>query len=329
MGLPDLPAKIPKVSNDWASVFKRNGWRTFGMFCDALAAKHPEAIGFVSGVKTRESLKKVCTEVLSRVAMSELTVSYRDRLFSFLCPRSECSPEVMRIANVVYSTFASNVRCDNVGFYPENFEGVARMEFRGGESFSKWYQRRRTFYAISRVAHCLFGSTGKRRGLLFWGPASSGKSLLTSIISACCPDELVGKFTMQGSKSTFWFQTLLCKAFYVGEEIQLDNNSAQALKLLLEGSRSLVTDVKFSDSVALDYRPTVVTSNEPCFIIVNHEKEAFLERAFSFQFLKPQTVSVSNDRVAQATAWALLCHEAIQMFPIGSDHSICDSSFVF
>ena len=88
---------------------------------------------------------------------------------------------------------------------------------------------------------------GKRKTVYFVGGANAGKSTLQDII--CCPYEYYerGSFDVQGSTSTFWFQRLIDKAVYIGEEIMAEQKSVQTLKKIMEGNMTLDTDAAYRD----------------------------------------------------------------------------------
>lgn len=310
-----VPPSLPKRSKiDWVEVFRRKNWSTFHAFTSALSTRDSDALEFSAAVRSKDSLKKYVTEMLSRVNMLEVTVPYQTRLRACFKPRVSLSPEAKRIANTCWRMLSENVRVSNE-------DVIARMHALRGND--------RTWFVIAYITSILFDKCGKRRGLLFWGVPSSGKSFLASVISACVPDQLVGRFTMQACRSTFWFQSLLCKAFYIGEEIQLDDLTSQSLKLLLEGSRSLNTDVKFAEHVAIEYRPTIVTSNEPCYVHISKDRNAFLERALELNFIRVDSTACSRERSHQAEAWAMLATEALERFPLGTNLEVCDDALNF
>ena len=66
---------------------------------------------------------------------------------------------------------------------------------------------------------------------------------------AYCPlgDEDFLVRTAAGDDFTFWSQGLIHKCLYVGEEIILEEVSAQTLKLLCEGSRSNVIPIVLNE----------------------------------------------------------------------------------
>ena len=170
--------------------------------------------------------------------------------------------------------------------------------------------------SICTIFECLCGRLGKKRGLLMDGPPSSGKSFLVAMLTSLYPVEQVGQFIMQASISSFWLQPLIGKAIYVGEEIKLTANSAQTVKLLLEGSANLTTDVKFAEGADIPYRPTIMTANGPCYQLVMAEGHAFHERAVELRFNAPiELGGLSRNRTVHANAIAYLASQAYKRYP--------------
>ena len=121
---------------------------------------------------------------------------------------------------------------------------------------------------------------------------------------------------MQAARSSFWFQSLLCKALYIGEEICLDEQSAQAIKLLMEGNPSLTTDVKHGEHLPVPPRPVIITSNDPIWSCVSKEMAPIRERCFEFQFFNfAPILTVSRDLVDQSRAWSYCVKRALALFP--------------
>ena len=176
-------------------------------------------------------------------------------MLPYVTARDSLTPKQKRLVNVMYETFFNNVRIE-CGIDTSMLSSLSYDE-RAMEL---------PWLILSRIAYLLQDKLGKRKALFFWGPPSSGKSLMCSILSSVVPDDLVGQFNMCGMRSSFWLQSLLHKALYIGEEIVLEEVSAQTLKLLCEGSRSNYTDVKFADAIKIEPRPTIVTSNVPPYV---------------------------------------------------------------
>lgn len=153
--------------------------------------------------------------------------------------------------------------------------------------------------------------------------------MMAAIISAVIPAEQIGRFNMQASKSNFWFQGLINKEFYLGEEIVLEAQSAQALKLLLENSDTLTTDVKFSEHIHVDAQPCIITSNAPPYEMVSSEKGAFLERALELQFNTPMEIFITRNREKQARAWKVIVDEALLHYPLKATKSLEDDQLCF
>ena len=263
-------------------------------------------------------MKKVLGELFNRVNAFESLVPYWTRLLTYV--PIQLTAKQKRLCNVFWKIFATNVAVENHTIrLPTMLHAMSVTE---RQAATAWY-------IMSRVAFLMQDKMGKRKSLFLYGPPSSGKSLLTSMLSSVVPEDLVGTFTMAGMRSTFWLQGLIHKCLYVGEEIILEEVSAQTLKLLCEGSRSNFTDVKFADQIKLEPRPTIVTANAPPYVNVSKEGPAFSERSIELRFLNGISVTVSPDRADQAAACAYMMAEAIRRFPLLQRGEDEDDTLVF
>lgn len=301
---------------NWPRIFHEMKWTTWKAYVDALTRDDERAIMFYQSIKERDSMRKVVTEMINRASILDHGKPYNERLASHNVKKSDLDPEEIKICNTVVRLLDTNVQVTNQDFYPRN------LELHG----QKWTK---VWWTIANIHKILIGRGGKKRGLIFYGKPSSGKSMLAALITACIPPEQVGRFNMQGSKSNFWFQGLLNKEFYLGEEIVLENQSAQTLKLLLENSDTLVTDVKFSEHIHVDPQPVIITSNDPPYTMCNGERGAFLERALELYFVQQTEAFISRNRNKQARAWAVLVAEALSYFPLKEERCASEYELIF
>lgn len=291
--------------NEWALIFNEKDWKSYAAYLTALAAKDKVAMEFFNQQPSRECMKRNVTEVISRAIMLSKQVPYQERLESCTGTKDSADGKTKRAFNAIYNLLAKNTRVQNEGFW-EPLRGYTSTNM----------ERDRALYLISEMMAVLTDKRGKRRGLAFWGVASSGKTFLANAISSCIPEELIGMFNMQGARSTFWFQPLVGKDMYQGDEIKLETHTAQTFKLLCEGNPTLTTDIKHAEHVKVPYRPVIVTSNEPCYACVNAEKGPIMERCLEIQFIDAIKHVVSMDRKVLANAWGLLVKQATEMWPI-------------
>ena len=99
--------------------------------------------------------------------------------------------------------------------------------------------------------------------LIFIGASNSGKSFLSAILTAAFEDYELGIIqSVSGRPGDFWLQDCLGKELYVCEELVLSTiDIIQRFKAVMEGNRSLDTNVKYCGNKAIPRRPFIVTMN--------------------------------------------------------------------
>lgn len=319
LGMPELSAteltSLTTTSSskstkkiDWVDVFRKRKWSSLGAYSASLRARDPLAVEFADMHSAKQSLRKTLCEMFVRVVMLESEVPYTDMLTAAHVDVLNSAQK--RVVNVVCTIFAHNVVCTN-----------ARVTC--DSSIALWYY----IYLISSVLFC---RSGKRNSVCFYGAPSCGKSLLASIIASVVPGNLVGKFTMQAARSSFWFQSLLCKALYIGEEVCLDEQSAQSIKLLMEGNPSLTTDVKHGEHLPVPPRPVIITSNDPIWSCVSKEMAPLRERCYEFRFNSyVPLLNVTRNLSDQAAAWSYCVTRALALFPNFQDMDCEDEVILY
>ena len=276
-------------------------------FWVSFSLSDPEARLFVSRFSEKQNLRKVMCELFLRINMADSVVDYAYFFARVgLLLRGELSPQANRICNVVCGILNNFCRLTN---------------------YTRHSQYRWQYY-VTLIDGVMNRKFGKRNSLCFHGPPSAGKTLLRSVIESVVPVHLVGRFGVQGARSQFWFQSLVSKVLYCGEEISLDPMCAESVKMLMEGNPSLTTDIKHGESVAVPPRPVIITSNDPIWSMVGKECGPIRERCFEFAFVRWHGMGdTSYDRSHQAEAWRFLVSEAAKAVSLDSLRSDCDSSF--
>lgn len=286
----------PNDNTSWLAKFVKNQWTTLDRINLAIKEQHPEAMEFLGSLKRNDKYKAAAIELTAQARLLKPLPSYQEALLEHY--RTDLSPQSVRVCNTIVNIFKTNVHI-----------GDLRTDVDRANAANYWWR-------IAKILHVLHDCAGKQRGLLFEGPPSSGKSLMMEIITSVYPASQIGQFNMQGSTSTFWLQPLIDKAFYVGEEIKLQTNTAQTIKLLLEGSPSLITDIKHTEGVPVPYKPTIITSNGDCYSAVSAEGNAIRERGLEVFFRDPIRVDCSRERKHHAEAWSFIARQALLRFPL-------------
>jgi hypothetical protein len=283
---------------NWLAVFRRRNWITLERLQEAIRQNDKDALEFLASLKRNDNFKRFAGELVFQAKLLAPQLTYEQALNDYAIETDALTDEIMCVVNAVYRLIRDNVRVE--------YSRDARIG-------DVWFR-------IALMFQCLCGNLGKKRGLLFDGPPSSGKSFVVAMLTSLYPIEQVGQFIMQASISSFWLQPLIGKAIYVGEEIKLTPNSAQTVKLLLEGSANLTTDVKFAEGADIPYRPTIMTSNGPCYQLVMAEGNAFHERSVEMHFNAPiELGGLSRNRTIHAHAIAYLAAQAYKRYPATSE----------
>ena len=290
-----FPTKTNKSSSqNWLAVFRQQKWITLEKLQESIRRNDSDALAFLSSLRRNDNFKKMAGELVFQAKLLAPQLTYEESLNEYIIDTNNLKDETMIVVNAIYRLIRDNVSIE----------------------YSRDERIHDVWFRLHTIFECLCGHLGKKRGLLMDGPPSSGKSFLVAMLTALYPVEQVGQFIMQASISSFWLQPLIGKAIYVGEEIKLTANSAQTVKLLLEGSANLTTDVKFAEGADIPYRPTIMTSNGPCYQLVMAEGHAFHERAVELRFNAPiELGGLSRNRTVHAHAIAYLASQAYKRYP--------------
>ena len=118
------------------------------------------------------------------------------------------------------------------------------------EKVQKWFQT-------------LFGDNGKRNTIYMWGKADAGKTTIIKLFDAFYSPWEIGRCSAQSINSNFWLQDLYQKRLFHADEIVATQVNIDTLKLLLEGSDDLTTDIKYAKKVQIRGRPVLMATNDP------------------------------------------------------------------
>ncbi len=128
----------------------------------------------------------------------------------------------------------------------------------------------------------LTGVMGKQNTVYFRGPAGSGKSAFMRMIASFYHSSERGMCGTQALNSPFYLADLVDKEIYLCDEIQVTPENMDSIKLLLEGSDQLKTQVKFKDNRTIRRRPTIVCCNESIARFVPEALDPINQRTLEF-----------------------------------------------
>ena len=114
---------------------------------------------------------------------------------------------------------------------------------------------------LKAVIDTLSLSDPKISTIIVIGASNEGNSFLSAILTAAFADYELGIIqSVSGRPGDFWLQDCLSKELYVCEELVV-YHIIQRFKAVMEGNRSLDTNVKYSGNKSIPRRPFIVTMN--------------------------------------------------------------------
>ena len=116
-------------------------------------------------------------------------------------------------------------------------------------------------YDMREIFKVLCGEYGKKKTVLFVGPADSGKTAMITLLTSMYPTWQKGVATPQDIKSPFWMEDFVNKEVKIFEEAYCTEANVDALKLCMEGNPTLKTQVKNEGKVYLPPTPVLMASN--------------------------------------------------------------------
>lgn len=130
---------------------------------------------------------------------------------------------------------------------------------------------------------------GKRGGLYLHGPPSTGKSIIVRLASSLFPRDKIGICSRSAEDDKFWMSDLIGADLYVAEEMLLNDVSADALKMSLEGHHLWTVEQKYSKKriPIPDRKPWIITSNFHLCCMCTRQTASVMARLFKFTLDKP------------------------------------------
>jgi len=271
--------QVAEYKDRWVPVFIQKRWFTEQSFRLALESQDKDAQTFVCGLTQHKNLKKVLTETVAKAAITCPYISYEERIRGNSSVDQHIVADVDLAVDMIYHL----IKCNIIEAQKDPWQFIANID------------------AV------MSDRAGKRRTLLFEGDASSGKSLLASVITAMYEPHEIGLISTQNSNSTFWLQDVIGKSVYMAEELMLDEKNVQAVKMLFEGNPLLKSDVKFADHQMIPYRPVIVTTNHTLWRYCSQESQPIKQRVLLGHFRKRYDAKeFTRNRTVQAHAWRKL-----------------------
>ena len=131
---------------------------------------------------------------------------------------------------------------------------------------------------LQRWFKTLFGDNGKKNTIYMWGRADAGKTTIIKLFDAFYLKWEIGRASAQNINSNFWLQDLYLKRLFHADEILATQINIDTLKLLLEGSDDLTTDIKYAKKVSVRGRPVLMATNDPIWINMSTAYEPIARR---------------------------------------------------
>ena len=140
----------------------------------------------------------------------------------------------------------------------------------------------------------LFSDNGKRNTIYMWGKADAGKSTIIRLFDAFYASWEIGRASAQNINSNFWLQDLYEKRLFHCDEIVATPVNLDTLKLLLEGSEDLTTDIKYAKKVQVHPRPVLMATNDPIWIGFSTAYDPLVRRCEFIHVTRPAPKGLKN-----------------------------------
>lgn len=159
-----------------------------------------------------------------------------------------------------------------------------------GDSLGVWW-------TIFTIMSLLPESRSKVRTVYLQGLASTGKSAIMGLLSCVYDAREIGRFGPQGSTSPFWFDDLVGKEIYLGDEAPGNELNIQQYLLLLEGNPALKAEIKYGGKPHLRPRPVVIACNHNIYANCQAFAQPVLDRVVAIRLRQrvPNGVDVHPD----------------------------------
>lgn len=228
-----------------------------GAFSEATAMEvltgTPEGIEFILSKQYAEKIKNYVHIARILVFQESMKQRFERAKVKFLKESPECTSQ--EYSDNTMRSFENLLKCNNI-----NLENFFKM----------------TFYHMH-------GKMGKRNNLFFFGPPSTGKTMVMNALVECQFNFC--RLTGLTPNSSFNFSGLLhCNACYM-DECKLTENQFEQWKLLASGM-PMSTDVKYKDRCDVNACVVYTCSNYPIemYCKVPMAKKAVAERTIEFHF---------------------------------------------
>ena len=149
------------------------------------------------------------------------------------------------------------------------------------EKLRKWFQ-------------VLFSDNGKRNCIYMLGKSDAGKTTIIRLFDAFYYQWEIGRASAQNLNSNFWLQDLYEKRLFHCDEILATPINIDTMKLLLEGSSDLTTDIKYAKKVQIKPKPVMMATNDPLWINMGAAKDPILRRCEYIVVRKPAPRGLKN-----------------------------------
>ena len=146
---------------------------------------------------------------------------------------------------------------------------------------------------LRRWFKTLFGDNGKKNTIYMWGKADAGKTTIIKMFDAFYAKWEIGRCSAQNINSNFWLQDLYEKRLFHADEIVATQVNIDTLKLLLEGSDDLTTDIKYAKKVPIRGRPVMMATNDPIWINMSSAADPIRKRCEFIHMTRPWTRPVA------------------------------------
>jgi hypothetical protein len=140
---------------------------------------------------------------------------------------------------------------------------------------------------IRRWFKTLCGDNGKKNTIYMWGKADAGKTTIIKLFDAFYHKWEIGRASAQNINSNFWLQDLYQKRLFHADEIVATQVNIDTLKLLLEGSDDLTTDIKYAKKVPIRGRPVMMATNDPIWINMSTAADPIRKRCEYVHMVRP------------------------------------------
>lgn len=122
-----------------------------------------------------------------------------------------------------------------------------------------------------------------------WGKADAGKTTIIKLFDAFYHKWEIGRCSAQNINSNFWLQDLYMKRIFHADEIVATQVNIDTLKLLLEGSEDLTTDIKYAKKVSIRGRPVMMATNDPIWVHMSSAADPIRKRCEYVHMTRPWT----------------------------------------